>query len=133
MTLRASCQCKGVVCEIDEIDGDLWNCHCQTCRKSHAAERNTAARVKREHFRVVKGADQLTAFESMPGKLRKFCSVCGTHLYAEYPEKPFVVLRAGTLDDDPGKRPKLESWTSHSRPWLAHQNDLPSYPEAPPS
>jgi hypothetical protein len=133
MPLRASCQCKGVVCEIDAIDGDLWNCHCQTCRKSHAAERNTAARVKREHFRVVKGADQLTGFESMPGKFRRFCSVCGSHVYAERLELPFVVLRTGVLDDDPGVKPAMDVWTSHARPWLAHQEGLPAYLEAPPA
>jgi hypothetical protein len=133
MPLRASCQCKRIVCEIDCIDGDLWNCHCQTCRKSHAAERNTAARVRREHFRIVQGAEFFSAFESMPGKFRRFCSVCGSHMYAEYPDRPFIVLRTGVLDDDPGLRPALDAWTSHSRPWLEYQAGLPSYAEAPPA
>jgi hypothetical protein len=132
MTLKGSCQCRGVAYEVDAIDGDIWNCHCQTCRKSHAAERNIAARVKRMHFRIRSGAGQLSAFESMPGKFRHFCSVCGSHIYAERPELPFVVIRAGTLDDDPGKQPTMDVWTSHARAWLKHREGLPDYPEAPP-
>ena len=106
MTLHGSCLCKAVTYEADAIDGSIWDCLCQTCRKAHAADHNTAARVKREHFRVTSGAEALSAFESTPGKLRHFCSKCGSHIYAERPELPFVVLRAATLDDDPGIKPE---------------------------
>jgi hypothetical protein len=133
MALLGACQCRGVAYEAEAINGDMWHCHCQTCRKSHAAERNTAARVKREDFRIVSGAELLTSYESCPGKFRYFCSRCGSHIYAERPELPDVVLRAGSLDTDPGIRPVRHVWVSHARPWLAHHDGLPEYPEAAPA
>jgi hypothetical protein len=132
--LMGSCHCKRIQYEVRAIDGGLWHCHCQTCRKTHAAQRNTAARVNREDFRVVRGADNLTAYESCPGKLRHFCASCGSHIYAEYPERPFVVLRSATLDVDPGVRATMHLWTSHDLPWLVDEPDVPRYPEgAPPA
>jgi hypothetical protein len=130
--LKGKCQCGAVSYEAAAISGDLWHCHCQTCRKSHAAERNTAARVRREDFRIVQGAEYLTSYESCPGKFRKFCSICGSHVYAERPELPDIVLRTGTLDTDPGKRPAYHTWVSHDVPWLAHADGLPRYPEGLP-
>lgn len=133
MPLHGSCLCKAVQYEIEAIDGGLWDCFCISCRKAHAADHNTAARVKRESFRIVSGAQRLAAFESSPGKLRHFCSGCGTHIYAERPELPFVVLRAATLDDDPGVRPAMRVWTSHREDWTHAPEDAPSYSEAPPA
>ncbi|MFM0047141.1 GFA family protein [Paraburkholderia sediminicola] len=106
---------------------------CQTCRKAHAAHHNTAARVKREHFRVTDGAEMLSHFESSPGKFRHFCRRCGTHVYAERSELPFVVLRAATLDSDPGLKPSTRVWTSHEVPWLQSHPDILTFPEGAPS
>jgi hypothetical protein len=133
MMLHGSCLCKAVNYEVDAIDGSIWDCLCQTCRKAHAADHNTAARVKREHFRVTSGAEALSAYESTPGKLRHFCSKCGSHVYAERPELPFVVLRAATLDDDPGIKPEMRVWCSHAAPWTRTAPDIPTYPEGAPS
>jgi ADP-ribosyl-[dinitrogen reductase] hydrolase len=130
--LKGSCHCGAVQYEADAIDGGLWHCHCRTCRKTHAAQRNTAARVSRANFRVVAGKSKLTAYESSPGKLRHFCSECGAHIYAEYPERPFVVLRAATLDNDPVVRATMNVWLSHELPWLTDDPTLPRYLEGPP-
>jgi len=130
--IKGGCHCRRVQYEVAAVEGGLWHCYCQTCRKTHAAQRNTAARVNRENFRVIAGKDQLTAYESCPGKLRHFCSSCGSHIYAEYPERPFVVLRTATLDDDPGVRASMSVWMAHDRPWLAEDPNIPHHLEAAP-
>ena len=130
MPILGSCQCKTVSYEVEEIDGSLWNCFCQTCQKSHAADHNTAARVKSEHFRLTSGQEALKSFESTPGKLRWFCSVCGSHIYAERPAQPEAkVVRAGTFDSDPGSVAASNVWYSHARPWLRYDTAKPTYEE----
>jgi len=57
-------------------------------------------------------------YESSPGKLRRFCSRCGTHVVDERPAQPHVFLCVATLDDDPKLRPALHIWTSHDLLWL---------------
>ena len=131
MSLKGSCLCGAVRYEVDRLDMPIGHCHCLTCRKAHAAAFATTAGVMREHFRWTAGEDRLSAFESSPGKLRRFCPVCGTHLIAERPTHPHVILRVATLDDDPGMKPTMHIWTSHDVPWLSDDENVFAYPEWP--
>jgi ADP-ribosyl-[dinitrogen reductase] hydrolase len=74
----------------------------------------------------------LAHYESSPGKVRHFCSRCGSQLVAEKVGVPYMVLRLATLDDDPGVRPSAHIWTSHEVPWLSYGEDLPRCEEWPP-
>lgn len=130
--MKGSCLCGTVQYEIDQLDGPIGHCHCRTCRKSNAAAFTSTAWVNRDHFRWLRGRERLSSFESSPGKQRRFCSVCGSHLVAEREGEPQLILRVATLDDDPGMRPVVHIWTSHDVPWLRYGNDLSSYPEWPP-
>ncbi len=124
MSFKGSCLCKTVQYEVDGLDTPIRHCHCTSCRKAHAAAFNSSAGVARERCRWILGEDKLSAFESSPGKLRRFCSICGTHIVAEYKDRPYLVLRAATLDSDPGARPVEHIWTSHSVPWLTDGDEV---------
>lgn len=129
--MKGSCLCGAVQYEVDSLDMPLTHCNCETCRKAHAAAFNTTAGVMREHFRWIAGESELTSFESSPGKLRHFCSRCGSHLMAERSANPHVVLRVATLDEDPGMRPIQHIWTSHRADWLSYEG-LVAHEEWPP-
>jgi ADP-ribosyl-[dinitrogen reductase] hydrolase len=131
VTLKGSCLCEAVRYEVDRLDTPIGNCHCSTCRKAHAAPYAPTARVARDHFHLIAGAEKLSAFESSPGRTRQFCSMCGSHIFAERAGERHVVLRVATLDDDPTVRPVVHIWTSHDVPWLAEGEALPRFPEWP--
>lgn len=126
--MKGSCLCGSIAYEVDRLDMPIGHCHCQTCRKAHAAAFVSTAGVKREHFRWTKGKETLSSFDSSPGKLRHFCPVCGSHLVAERPAQAHVIVRVATLDDDPGIKPLMHIWASHDVPWLAYE-DVPCFPE----
>ena len=125
MAYTGGCLCGKVTYEADRLDTSIMHCHCTTCRKAHASAYTTTAGVLRNHFRITSGESLLRAYESSPGKLRKFCSSCGTHIFAERASQTHVILRVATLDDDPGHRPEFHIWTSHDVAWL--DPDCPSY------
>lgn len=127
MALKGSCLCGKVTYEVDQLDMPIGHCHCTTCRKAHASPYTTTAGVLRSHFRITGGETMLRAHESSPGKLRTFCSGCGTHVFAERPVQPHIILRVATLDEDPGQRPEFHIWVSHRAAWL--DPDCPSFPE----
>lgn len=129
--MRGSCLCGAVAYEIDSIDMPISHCHCRTCRKAQAAAFVSTAGIMRAHFRWTRGEDKLASFESSPGKFRRFCSQCGTHLIAERTHQPHVIVRVATLDDDPGIRPVAHIWTSHDVAWLQYEG-VRSWPEWPP-
>ena len=132
MTLRGQCLCGAVAYEVARLDGAIEHCHCKTCRKAHASAFASTARVARAHFQWRKGREKLTAYASSPGKIRWFCSVCGSHIVAERIAQPHVILRVATLDDDPGDKPVMHIWTSHAVPWLNAADDVPHYEAMPP-
>jgi hypothetical protein len=125
--IRGSCLCGAVAFEADQLASPIGHCHCRTCRKAHGAAFATTARVDRSQFRWTRGDQMLRAFESSPGKLRHFCGQCGTHLMAEWVANPAVILRLGTLDDDPGARPAVHIWLADAVPWLGYCPEAPGY------
>jgi len=130
--MRGSCLCGAITYEAEAPNLLIGHCSCRTCRKAHAAPFAATARVPRDKFRWLSGEDRLSSFESSPGKNRLFCSVCGSHLIAERPAEPHVILRVATLDEDPGTKPAVHIWRSHEVPWLAYEGDIKRYEEWPP-
>jgi hypothetical protein len=57
--------------EIDRLDTPIGYCHCTTCRKAHTAASAPTARVTREHFHLIAGRENLSTFESSPGRVRR--------------------------------------------------------------
>jgi hypothetical protein len=128
MSLHGSCACGAVTYQVAALATTIGHCHCVTCRKTHAAAFNSAAGVNPDDFQWLTGEDKLSGFESSPGKIRYFCSNCGSHLLAKRKGRPLWVLRVATLDDDPTVRPEHHIWTSHDVAWLRYDN-LPEYAE----
>ena len=131
--MKGSCLCGSVTYEVDQFAAPIVHCHCQKCRKAHGSAFSTTGPALREHFRWLTGEELLSHFESSPGKRRHFCSKCGSHLIAEWPEKPAVIIRMGCLDDDPGKKPKAHIWRSEGACWYDPTDELPQLAEGRPS
>ena len=125
--LKGSCLCGEVTYECGDLVAPIVNCHCQTCRKAHGSAFATPGRVVRSEFRWTSGEEKLRHFESSPGKVRHFCSECGSHVMAERVDQPVVLLRLGCLDSDPHAHPAMHIWTSDASVWHEIQDDLPQY------
>jgi hypothetical protein len=130
--MRGSCLCRAVTYETAGLVGPIVHCHCGTCRKAHAAAFTTTARVDRSGFRWLSGQDALGAYESTPGKLRHFCTRCGTQLISEWKAQPQVIVRIATLDEDPSSRPSAHIWLSHEIAWLEYGPELTGFQEGLP-
>ncbi len=124
--LSGGCLCGAIGYEIDGTLGPIGNCHCETCRRAHAAAFATTARVARCDFRWTRGEATLSAFESSPGKKRHFCPNCGSHLIAAWDHEDEVILRVGSLFDDPGAKPVIHIWTEQKAPWFDLTAELPA-------
>jgi hypothetical protein len=110
----------------------MGHCHCPKCRKAHGSAFSTTMRVNRAGFRWLTGEDQVSSFESSPGKKRSFCRSCGSHLVAGWDDQDQLILRVGCLDGDPGVRPVAHIWTSLKAPWYDIDEKLPCLEEGRP-
>lgn len=126
--LVGSCLCGSIAYEVDAFVMPPVHCHCVKCRKAHGSAFSTTAPALREHFRWTRGAELLRSYESSPGKLRHFCTRCGSHLMAEWLDKPAVIIRMGCLDSDPDVKPIAHIWREEAAPWYDPEDDLPQLP-----
>jgi hypothetical protein len=128
--LTGSCLCGAVAYEVAAPLERIAHCHCRTCRKTHGAAFSSVTAVPRESFRWVRGEDVLAAWESSPGKFRRFCSRCGSHIMAERTAQPVVLLRLGCLDTSVAELPQqLHIWRSGAASWYDPKRQWPEKPE----
>jgi hypothetical protein len=58
--------------------GEVRLCHCDLCRRANGTAFSANARIPLERYRVIKGEDLISEYESSPGARRCFCSRCGS-------------------------------------------------------
>jgi hypothetical protein len=123
--LAGSCMCGSVAYEVDAPAGPIIHCHCQTCRKAHATAFSSVSAVPRDKFRSTKGEELLVGYGSSREKFRRFCSKCGSHIFAERVGQSTVMLRLGCLDTAITDQPKAHIWRSEAATWFDPKNQLP--------
>ncbi|MBV9835301.1 MAG: GFA family protein [Alphaproteobacteria bacterium] len=131
--ISGSCLCGQVRYEVDGELGGFVHCHCQTCRKAHGSAFSSVAAVPKTAFRWVAGESLLKAYESSPGKFRSFCTNCGSHIVANRPAQPVILLRLGCLDTPAQGEPKCHIWRSDGAPWYDPGKNLPVFAEGFPA
>lgn len=130
--MRGSCLCGGVAYEIAGSFAFMGNCHCSMCRKSHGAAFVTWGILGPDQFRWTSGEALLQPYESSPGNQRWFCGTCGSTLVSTHAGEVGEVA-VGTLEGDPGLRPREHIFVGSKAPWHEITDDLPQYDEWPPA
>ena len=93
----------------------------------------TQARVRKERFRLLSGADLIQVYGKGEGAVKAFCRICGSSLFGgDWPDGEQVSIRMGAFDEDPGIRPQFHTFVKDRAPWEVITDDLPQYPEALP-
>lgn len=125
-----SCLCGTVTFEFDCEIRRFHHCHCRTCRKVHATVYGSSALVDESAFTIKSGKESISQYSSSPGKVRYFCSNCGTHVFARCDRDPNdIILRLGALDGDLGIKAYSHIWVSHKPDWYDIADNLPQRPE----
>lgn len=81
----AECFCSGVRFEVSGEPVVMGFCHCDSCRRWSASPVNAFAMWPLDHVQVVQGEDLVCTFSKTPQALRKWCKVCGGHLFTAHP------------------------------------------------
>ncbi|MEK9723742.1 MAG: GFA family protein [Rhodospirillaceae bacterium] len=96
------CLCGAVRYEVTGEPTNMWNCHCDACRKITGASYATNVFVKEEDLKITKGRTKTYKDKADSGNdmTRHFCGDCGSPLFNENSGRPGIrVIRAGTIDD----------------------------------
>lgn len=93
--VKGHCYCGGVQFRVripaDEECLFRAYCFCDSCRRAHSSPIYQVVYTHARNVEVEKGAELLTHFCKNPEKkrpiIRSFCSVCGSRVLNEHPEK----------------------------------------------
>ncbi|HKS15279.1 MAG TPA: GFA family protein [Pseudomonas sp.] len=98
---QGSCLCAAVRYELLMPPKAVSHCHCSQCRKGHGAAFATYGSVPRSEFRILSGAENITAYASSEAVLRQFCSHCGSTLFwskSQGDHADWISVALATLD-----------------------------------
>jgi len=126
--VTGGCLCGAVRFTVSEgpIVGRV--CWCKVCQKIGAGGPAVGAAFKWDAVSVTSG--ELRDYESVAdsgNKMhRKFCPICGTHIFSQAESRPnLVFIRAGALDDPEIARPSSTIWTASAPSWACIDQTLP--------
>jgi hypothetical protein len=97
-------------------------CHCDSCRRAHAAPLYHVVCVEDSHFQVTKGHEFINEFKKAGGSIvRAFVTCCGTRVLNRFPSwrpggrTPLVFFPNLLTDGGQNPLPELLRPTKHNR------------------
>jgi hypothetical protein len=132
--IRGSCLCGAVEYRVAPGDGNFQYCHCSRCRKSGGAAHAANLIVPSGRFEWTRGGDNVQQYVHAPAKryCNAFCRTCGSKLPWRSRDGRWMIVTAGTLDDDPGLSPARSIFWASRPSWYRQPGDLPCFEELPP-
>ena len=82
---KGSCFCGAVEFTVSGEPAAMGYCHCESCRHWSAGPVNAFSLWPPEAVKVTKGADNIGTYNKTPMSFRKWCKICGGHLFNDHP------------------------------------------------
>ena len=130
--ITGSCACGEVTYEFTGKLSDVAFCHCSICRKTLGAAFGDYARVEASEFKWLSGQETIAKFESSASVYRASCKKCGSPLGGIDANNKLLWATLGTINGDPGVRPKAHIFVGSRAPWYEITDNLPQFDEWPP-
>jgi len=122
------CLCGKVKIEISGAISDIIHCHCSLCRKNSGSSYATNGFINSAEFAVVTGVELLSRFSFKPGRVRHFCSCCGSPVFSSNTSDPSRLrIRLGLLDSDISEQPISHNFVTSKANWEDLDARLPRY------
>jgi hypothetical protein len=134
MDISGGCLCGAVRYRIRAAPIITRVCWCRLCQYIGAGSGTVNTCFPAD---AVEAHGALSDFESTADSgnrmHRRFCPVCGTHLFSAAEARPnLIFVRAGTLDDPNVAQPAMTIWTAQAPDWACFDPRLPNVPGQPP-
>lgn len=129
--LKGSCLCQSIEFNVIAMEGMVFNCHCNRCKKAHGAAFSTQVLAQKESLQFTKGKEFLSEFE-VPSAIRAFCSQCGSRLMNYSRHEDYLSIALTALDTPMHTAPIGECFVGQKleftslNPKIPHFKALPS-------
>ena len=130
---HGSCLCKTVQYEVELPFERFLYCHCTRCRKATGSPHAANGFVKPEAFRWTQGASAVKRYD-LPEAKRfglQFCTNCGSKVPHHTRDRNWMVIPAGSLDEDPQSRPEAVVFWGSRAPWFTECSEMIKHESTP--
>jgi hypothetical protein len=130
---HGSCLCKTVQYEVELPFERFLYCHCTRCRKATGSPHAANGFVKPEAFRWTQGASAVKRYD-LPEAKRfglQFCTNCGSKVPHHTRDRNWMVIPAGSLDEDPQSRPEAVVFWGSRAPWFTECSEMTKHESTP--
>lgn len=126
-TRKGACLCGSISYKVFSDPVSARVCWCSVCQKI-ASNGTVNAVINNESLKVEGDLSEYKCIaESGNEIVRRFCSNCGSHLFANSSAFPdFTVLRIGTLDDPSSIKPTMNIWSESAPAWACMNSEIES-------
>jgi hypothetical protein len=102
-TYKGGCFCGAVQLVATGDPVGMGYCHCSSCRHWSAGPVNAYTLWSPENVQITKGTDNIGTYHKTPQSYRKWCKICGGHLFMEHPAPPpaLICIYAPIIPDLP--------------------------------
>ena len=94
-----SCFCGAVQFTVTGQPAAMGYCHCRSCRHWSAGPVNAFTLWKPDAVEVTRGAEHIGTYNKTPGSSRKWCKLCGGHVFSEHPGMGLTDVYAAVIPD----------------------------------
>ena len=124
------CYCGAVHYEVDGPFAYALNCHCSECRRRTGSAFKPFAGIARDKLRITQGEADLAILGTAENN-NTSCARCGTLLFSVVQDGARVHVTLGTIEGDPGIRPRAHIFVGSKAAWFEITDDLPQFVEFP--
>jgi hypothetical protein len=94
---QGSCFCGAVQFTATGDPVGMGYCHCSSCRHWSAGPVNAFTLWKPDSVRITQGADNIGTYNKTSQSYRKWCKLCGGHLFTEHPSLGLTDIYAALI------------------------------------
>lgn len=128
-SFSGQCFCGSVRFTVTGAPEAMGYCHCDSCRHWSAGPVNAFTLWKPDAVKVTQGADDIGSFNRTPGSTRKWCQLCGGHVFTEHPQMGLTDVYAAVIPDlpfKPGVHVNYQETVLHVHDGLPKMKDVPA-------
>jgi hypothetical protein len=125
---KARCFCGAVEFTVSGEPAAMGYCHCESCRHWSAGPVNAFTLWQPTAVTVTKGFDHIGTYNKTPVSFRKWCNLCGGHLFTEHPPLKLTDVYAAMI---PGLKFQPAVHVNYEQAVLRIKDGLPKLKDFP--
>ncbi|ANG64231.1 hypothetical protein A8C75_18290 [Marinobacterium aestuarii] len=130
---QGRCLCGAVRYRIDGPFRRFLMCHCSRCRHATGSSHASNLFCKPDQLQWLDGTEQVQHFRLNEAErfARSFCRTCGAPVPHVSADGRYVLVPAGSLDDEPGIMPEAHIFCASRAAWDTSTETLPQFDDYP--